>query len=197
MQKPEGYDELQVGSWTPIELGGHKLIIKGAEERKSKSGMDMLVISFDFDKDDKQPGYFADEFAKDVRPDKKWPNSGTKYIMTTAADTGKASKDLKTFITSVEDSNKGFVTKWGDEFCKQFKGKKVGAVFGEVENEYNGKVTMRHELRWFCSVDNAKTAAIPAQKLLGNRTTSAAPAPAPGTESFMTIADGADEDIPF
>lgn len=190
MQKPNNYDNVQVGTWTPVELGGHKLVIKSVKEQESRTGKPMIVIAFDFDKTDKQPNYFADEFAKDVRPEKKWPSNGVKYLMVYDGRTNETSRDFKTFITSVEDSNKGFVTKWGDEFVSQFKNKKVGAVFGEVENEYNGKVTMRHELRWFCAYDKADSAAIPNPKLLKKS------APAPGTEDFMQVNDS-EEDIPF
>jgi hypothetical protein len=45
MNKPNGYDEVQVGGdYTPIELGGHHLVIKGVREEKSKSGKDMIVV---------------------------------------------------------------------------------------------------------------------------------------------------------
>ena len=196
MQKPNSYDEVKAGGeFTPIILGGHHMVIKNVEETTSKAGKPMLKISFDFAKNDSQPEYMMNEYKNDIRPDKKWPHSGTQYILTEDKE-GKCSRSFKSFITAFEASNKCEAI-WGEKFAAQFKNKKIGGVFGKVENEYNGKVTMRHELRWFCSVDNAKTAAIPAQKLLGNRTASAAPAPAPGTESFMTIADGADEDIPF
>ena len=48
MQKPNGYDEVKVGGdFTPIELGGHHMIIKGVREEKSKSGKDMLALQFD------------------------------------------------------------------------------------------------------------------------------------------------------
>ena len=83
MNKPNGYDEVKVGGdFTPIELGGHHLVIKGVREEKSKSGKDMIVVAFDTAKNDKQPGYFSDLFDKDIRPEKKWPNNGTQYILT-------------------------------------------------------------------------------------------------------------------
>ena len=75
MQKPNNYDETQAGGeFTPVELGGHKLVIKQVTETKSKSGKDMIVVFFDFAPDDVQPGYFTEQFKNDIRPDKKWPN---------------------------------------------------------------------------------------------------------------------------
>ena len=83
MQKPNNYDETQAGGeFTPVELGGHKLVIKQVNETKSKTGKDMIVVLFDFADDDKQPGYFMEQFQNDIRPDKKWPNQATQYILT-------------------------------------------------------------------------------------------------------------------
>ena len=195
MQKPNNYDDTQVsGSFTPVELGGHICTIKKVAERKNKNNGDMVVVLYDFATSDKQSGYFMKSFKDDIRPDKKWPHAGTAYI-NVEDGAGKCSKAFKTFITSVEASNKGFVTKWGEDFCSQFAGKTIGAVFGEVENEYNGKVTMRHERRWFCSADAAKEAAIPDPKYLnGNAPKKEAPKPA--ASSFMDVSSD-DEEIPF
>ena len=187
MNKPEGYEEVQVGGdFTPAELGGHHMIIKGVREEKSKSGKDMIVVAFDFDKTDIQPGYFTDLFEKDIRPEKKWPNAGTQYILTLDGQTGKTSKSFKSFITSFEKSN-NVECSWGADFSNQFKGKKIGGVFGIVEEEYNGKVSKRHKLRWFCEYNRADNAPIPNEKLLNN-------VPATGLQAPASIPD---EEIPF
>lgn len=189
MQKPTGYDEVQVGGdFTPAELGGHHMIIKGVREEKSKNGKDMIVVAFDFASNDKQPGYFTNLFEKDIRPEKKWPNAGTQYIVTLDKD-GKASKSFKGFITSVERSN-GFEVKWDDSFCAQFKNKKVGGVFGIVEEEYNGEIKKRHKLRWFCEDDKADSASIPNEKLLNTTSSSS-------TDGFVNVPAGSAEEIPF
>lgn len=124
MQKPNNYDETQAGGdFQPVELGGHKLIIKQVSETKSKAGKDMIVVFFDFAPDDSQPGYFTEQFKNDIRPDKKWPNQATQYILTEDAE-GKCNRSFKTFTTCVEHSNTGFTTQWGDNFGAQFKNKK-------------------------------------------------------------------------
>ena len=187
MNKPQGYDEVQVGGdFTPIELGGHHLIIKGVKEEKSKSGKDMIVVAFDFASNDKQPGYFSDLFEKDIRPDKKWANAGTQYILTVdSKDATKTSRGFKSFVTSFEKSN-GCEAVWGDKFCAQFKDKKIGGVFGIVEEEYNGEIKKKHKLRWFCEDAKADEAPIPADKLLTN------------ANSFAAIpANTTAEEIPF
>ena len=83
MKKPNNYENTQAqGEFTPVELGGHTLVIKQVEERRSKTNKPMIVVFFDFAPGDKQAGYFAESFKNDIRPDKKWPNQGTSYILT-------------------------------------------------------------------------------------------------------------------
>lgn len=161
MNKPNNYEETQSqGGFTPVELGGHKLVIKQVSETKSKSQKDMIVVLFDFAPDDKQPGYFTEQFKNDIRPEKKWPNQATQYILTEDQD-GKCSRSFKTFTTCVEHSNSGFATQFGDNFGAQFKNKKIGGVFGEQMDFYNGEEKKKRVLRWFVSSDKVADATIP------------------------------------
>ena len=195
MQKPNNFEVTQAsGDFTPVSLGGHHLIIKKVEEKQSSTGKDMIVVIFDMGPGDSQAEYFSKSFAADIRPDKKWPRNGIQYIVVNDSN-GNCSKSFKTFIVCVERSNSGFETQWGKNFGAQFKGKRIGGVFGEVENEYNGKRTMRHELRWFCADDKVDSARIPEPKYLDNTNrTVAAPA---NTDGFMAIPDTEEEEIPF
>ena len=196
MNKPNGYEETQAqGSFTPVELGGHFLVIKNVEEKKASTGRDMIVVYFDFAQEDKQAGYFAESFKNDIRPDKKWSNQGTQYILVDD-ENGNCSKSFKTFCTCVEHSNNGFKTQWGDNFCAQFKNKKIGGVFGEQMDFYNGEERKKRVLRWFTSTDKVKDAEVPAMSMTNaykNRPTSAVPS----GDGFMSIPDGIDEDLPF
>ena len=59
MKKPNNYEETQAqGEFIPVELGGHKMIVKQVSEKQSKNGKQMIVVLFDFAPDDSQPGYF-------------------------------------------------------------------------------------------------------------------------------------------
>lgn len=195
MQKPNNYENTQAsGEFVPIELGGHIMVIKQVEEMKSKTGRDMLKVSFDFADTDDQAKYFEKVFRDDIRPEKKWPNAGTTYILTEDID-GNCSKQFKTFTTSVEKSNPGFQVQWGDSFCQGFKNKLVGGVFGIVEEEYNDKRSKRHKLRWFRSVEGVKNAEIPDAKLLPAQNSQLPGQPV--GDGFMTIPDGLDEELPF
>ena len=83
MKQPNNYENTQAaGSFEPIALGGHKMVIKQVVERTTKNGDPMIVVLLDTDRSDVQPNYFSKMFADDIRPDKKWPNAGTVYITT-------------------------------------------------------------------------------------------------------------------
>ena len=123
--------------------------------------------------------------------------STTRVTSLTEDKDGNCSKSFKSFITAFENSNNcGAI--WGDKFAAQFKNKKIGGVFGEVENEYNGKVTMRHELRWFCSDDKVDGAAIPAAKRLSGNSSDTLGASSSGSDApDVNVSDGTDEEVPW
>lgn len=198
MNQPRNYENVQAsGDYTPVELGGHYLIIKQVSETKSKAGADMIVVLFDFDQNDAQAGYFTESFKNDVRPDKKWPNQATKYVMVNDSQTGETGRSFKTFCTCVENSNAGFETKWGDNWGTQFKGKKIGGVFGEELDFYNGKERTKRVLRWFVSVDKVADARIPdvseTKAYKDNKSVNAAIE----NGDFMNIPEGDLEELPF
>lgn len=200
MQKPNNYENTQAqGEFTPVELGGHRLVIKQVSETKSKNGKPMIVVLFDFAPDDVQPGYFMKQFKDDIRPDKKWPNQATQYILT-ENENGDCSRSFKTFITCVEHSNAGFTTQWGDNFSNQFKNKSIGGVFGPQMDYYNGKEREKRVLRWFVSIDKVADANVPdmsetqAYKNFKNGYPSGS---TQSNDGFMNIPDGVDEELPF
>lgn len=200
MQKPNNYENTQAqGEFTPVELGGHKLIIKQVNETTSKKGKPMIVVLFDFATDDSQPGYFTKQFKDDIRPDKKWPNQATQYILT-EDENGDCSRSFKTFMTCVEHSNSGFVTQWEDAFEKQFKNKKIGGVFGPQMDYYDGREKEKRVLRWFVSIDKVADAQIPEMsetQAYKNHINGYAPGSTPAGDGFMNIPDGIDEELPF
>lgn len=195
MDMPKNYNETKADGFTPVQTGGHHLIIKQVQETKSKSGKSMIVVLFDMADNDVQPHYMSDEFKSDTREQPKWPHSGTQYILTEDSDR-KCSKSFKKFILAFEKSNNCSAV-WGEKFSQQFKNKKIGGVFGEVENDYNGKNFWRSELRWFCEDADAEKAAVPDRKPLNNRPASAPATTAPTTEQNGFMAVPEDENIPW
>lgn len=197
MQKPNGYDEAKAGGgFTPVELGGHHLVIKQVEEMQSSTGKPMIKVSFDFAENDKQPKYFAEQFKDDIRPDKKWSNQATQYILVYEQD-GKTSRNFKTFTTCVEHSNTGFTTQWGDNFCQQFTNKKIGGVFGEQMDYYNGEEKKKRVLRWFVSSDKVADAQVPDMSETQAYKQYKQNGKIASTDGFMNIPDGIDEELPF
>ncbi len=201
MQKPNGYDEAKSGGeFIPVELGGHYAIIKQVTEMQSANGKDMVVVLLDFAAEDKQVHYHSDAFDNDSREERKWPYNGSKWIMVKDYnDSNKTSRDFKTFCTCYEKSNNATVQWGGKNWATQFKNKKIGIVYGEVESEYDGKVTMKHLPRWFCTWDAVKDANIPNPKYLDNNTTVSAHATTGKTvdDNFINVPEGVDESIPF
>lgn len=198
MQKPSGYDEAssQIG-FIPVALGGHTAQIKQVTETTSSTGKPMVVVLFDFVAPDQQAGYFTSQYKSDTREEKKWPFSGTRYIMVEDyADSSKTSRNFKNFITAVEESN-GYEVKWGGaNWAVQFKGKKIGVVYGEEEHEYDGKTSMRPVVKYFCDAKKAKDEKAPAPKYLKKKAASSTSTVQHG-DDFMNIPDDADEEIPF
>ena len=167
MLKPTNYDNLIVDDYSPIKLGGHYLEIIDVKESVSRSGNPLLVIHFDFAENDVQPGLFFKRYANDTRPEPRWPAQATFYIVPVNKK-NECSLGLKKFVVAVEQSNPGFKVNWieGPDFAKQFAGKQVGGVFGNLEEEYNGEYFIRRKLRWFCNCSAVPDAQIPKDKLL-------------------------------
>lgn len=165
IEKPTNYDEIQLNeNFTPIELGGHKGVIMGAEKYTSDfSGNTSLKVSVDTDKDDKQPNYFTDMYKNDEKEDKKWSNQAIKYV--SLKNDENCVKMLKSFITAVENSNPEFTYDWNKD-TTQLKGKKVGIVFGlEEYKAQDGQIKTIAKLNQFRSIDKVDNAPIPRVKL--------------------------------
>ena len=200
MQKPNGYDEARAtGERTPITLGGHYCIVKQVTETVNKDNKPMIVVLFDFCTPDPQNGMFTGIFTNDDRPEKKWPFSGSKYIMVNDfIDPSKTSRQFKTFCSCIEKSNNYEITWGGGSWGKQFVGKKIGAVYGEEENEYNGRRFMRETVKYFCKWDAVEKQPVPAPKYLQDAAPiPARPAPVPDAEGFLNAADALDDELPF
>ena len=207
MKQPNNYENTQAaGSFEPIALGGHKMVIKQVAERTTKNGDPMIVVLLDTDRSDVQPNYFSKMFADDIRPDKKWPNAGTVYI--TTEYNGKCTRNFKGFCTAAEKSTPGFKISWGDDFCKCLKNKPIGGVYRVEIGWYDNKETNQNKLAWFCEIDKAKDAEIPkpyetkdykerTKNASGNGPALAGAAMPTDSDGFMNIPDGIEDEIPF
>lgn len=185
--KPAGYDEVVVndGDFAPIQLGGHKLVIKRIEEI-SKGDYSYLKVSFDTAPDDIQPNYYMEQYKKDTRENKKW--GGVATIFPTDRE-GKTSKTFKQFCTSIERSNNSKI-QWGAYFEKSIVDKVVGGVFGEEEYvSASGEVKTARKLFWWRSTDSIADAKIPEKRTVDK--------PADSGTDWMNIPAGIENDLPF
>ena len=166
IKKPSNWDAVEVMEfdYTPIELGGHKGIIKNVEEYTSDfSGKKSLKVYVDTASDDKQPEYFAEQYKNDTRIDRKWSNSAIKYVP--LGEEENQIKMLKSFITAYENSN-NCQFDWNKNW-DQLTSKKIGLVFGadEYKNQA-GELKTVNKLREFRSIDKVDNIKIPKVKLL-------------------------------
>ena len=182
MLKPNNYDNTQsLGGFTPIELGGHILVIKKIEEVKSKTGKDMIKISLD-----------TDRWKNDTRENKRWGCIVNQLVLD---NEGNTSKGFKTFIEVVKSSNQGLTD---DKIFGNFpletnlKGKLVGGVFGREEylNSY-GESKFAIKCTGFRTVQDVRDGKVeaPKDKLL-----------APTTDynsGFDDVTPTDDGDMPF
>lgn len=133
MIKPQNYEEVQVyQSFEALEIGGHECVIMQMQEVQSQNGKPMLAILLDTAKTDKQPNYYQARYDADERPNKKW--GCVQRIMLDGSEFG--TRALKSFVQSACEANNVAEDKvdW-ENICKQFKGKKICAVFREEEYE--------------------------------------------------------------
>ena len=196
MVKPNNYDGVQeYGEFKPLELGGHICKIMSVEETKSGSGKDMLKIFLDI-AEGEQANYYAEQYKADSRAEKKW---GCIVYQLVEDKDGNANRGLKTFITSVEKSNKGFTVAWGDNFAACLKGKLVGGVFGREQYQNSkGELKFATKCVSFRSVDTIRSGVeVPNDKFLNGA--KQAVLQTPGTISPL---DGfeeiiSDDELPF
>lgn len=195
MKKPNNYETTQANrEFTPLKLGGHVCKIMEVKEMVSRTGLSMIKISLDIAEGD-QANYYADMYRANTNQDKKW-GCDMYYVVDESVDYG--TKNLKTFVTCVENSNNGFKVSWGENWGAQFKGKLVGGIFGREEylnNKQEKKMATKcMQLRSVSSIRAGVE--VPADKLLS--TTNVNPSNAkPMQDGFMDIDPNMPEEFPF
>lgn len=192
MNKPHDYENIKLSNYEELKAGGHKCVIKMAEEYKSESGKDMLRIHFDTDLGDTQPLYFTNRYKNDTSDNKKWRGIYNYYVQ--GDEFGN--KNIKALVTSVEESNPGAKVVWGDGFCNWLKNKKIGIVFRHEEYlGNNSEVKMSTKPMYVCSFDKASDQKVPATKLLAS-TPMTGRMSDQGTD-WMKVDGASDEGLPW
>lgn len=161
MNKPKGFDEAQeYGEFKKLPPGGYICRIMKLEEAKNKSGGDMIIAYLDI-ADGEYKGYFSDNYkarALKAPGNAVWGCRLWQNVLDST--TGLTSKGFKSFITSVEKSNPGFVSGniWGEKFITFFKDKTIGCLFNNHHyiSAASGKEATVARAARVCSVDTIK-----------------------------------------
>lgn len=184
-----------------LPKGAYVVKIVGAKQEKNKNNDGQhITIAFDI-AEGEYKGYWDQRFQsmKANNDDAKWPNDAIYYLTVPADGSPQYVHDnWNTFFADLEDSNNGFVF---DGDVKKLKGKLIGGKFHIEQTEYNSRVYNHTKLRWTCIADDVRNGTaeknMPQDKLLSSASSQASSAPAPGSDDFMNIPDGTDEELPF
>lgn len=193
MEPINGWNEIEeAGSFTPIELGGHICIIKGARCEKTKAGNDMLVVAFDFAQEDKQAGYFDNLFKIDKKrdPNAKW--KGTYYQ---GYGTETSTPFFKAFINRIIESNAGYQWYWDET---SLIGKKFCGVFGrEQYSNQKGELKFSTKCMSIRAIDDLDIVTVPNDKLLPEPTFRSEELPSKKNNYYTGDLDISSDDLPF
>ena len=206
MKIPSDYDTNKDYSTTREQItpGGHKCIIKYAEEGRSQSGKQMLTVQIETSFEDTQPGFFQKRFDADTREKKKWP--GNMYIV---LEGQYAENNINKFLSALDHSNPNFTLAPGAELDpRQLMNLKVGVIFREEEYEpqtatmtdlMNGIYPKTVRPAFWCGYDTAFDEKIPKPKTINKVETATATPTLGASYGFVNVPAGADETegLPF
>lgn len=187
------YEKTQAyGDYEVLPKGGYVVKILGAEVCNNSVGQ-YVKISCDI-AEGEYAGFYAKEYKAQQSEDKKWH---CNYLLNIPNDDGSekdnwTKRRFKTFTKALEESNPGYHFDWDEQ---KFKGKIAGGLFNEREYEKNdGSVGRATNLESFCKVDKIRSGdyKLPKDKILGSNNSSRA-----NSDDFMSVPDGADEEMPF
>lgn len=190
--KVKGYSDSQ-----RLPKGGYVLKVLAADIKQGSYG-DYLEVNFDIEEGDFYH-YYANDYKAQQNEDKKWRG---KYLLNVPKDDGSeadswAKRRFKTFTTALEDSNPGYHFDWDEA---KFKGKLFGGLFHEREFEkQDGTVGTFVTVGGVCSVDKIRSGDYKLPKDKALKTTNTQPTYVYGQSGsdFMTIPEGADNELPF
>ena len=133
-----------------LPIGAYECVIKDARlNHNEETGKNTLKISIDIASGEYKD-YFLKAYETDTRVDRKWNNNAVRYL----AYEGDNVAFFKGFITTIENSNIGYVWDWDET---KLKGKKVCGVFQYEEYEkQDGTKGIKVRLSKFRSLDKLK-----------------------------------------
>lgn len=184
-----------------LPVGAYVCDVKNVQYVAGDNGnSDRIDILFDIAEGD-QKDFFKKQYEANQSEDKKW--KGRKSIYVPKDDGTEQDEWTKNafakWVNGFEDSNDKYKWDWKEE---KWKGLKVGIVFGETGTVIEGKEILYTEPRFATSIAKVRDGSAPAAKFkakngyTGNKQSNIE-TPAPGSEDFMQIPEGSNEEIPF
>lgn len=181
----------EYGDYPMLPRGGYVCIIKGAKVEERNDGSQVIVMAIDI-AEGEYKGYYQQDLDRQTG-EKTWH---CRYWLNVPKDDGSErdewdKRKFKTFTTSLEKSNEGYVFDWDEQ---KFIGKLIGGLFNYREFETSsGTVGESPNLAQVRSVDAIRSGnyKLPKDKKL------ATPAPLPVTSELPDSFAAAEVDIPF
>lgn len=193
INKVENWDKVEAnyGESKRLKAGGYVCVVYACKQEQSKNtGKNMLVINFDIAEGEFK-GFYMNKYKNAPRDnanpqEPKW--QGKYYILLEGE--GYEGR-LKAFITSIEESNQGYVWDWNEE---NLKGKLFGGVFRDEEFLYNGQVLTSAKIWQVRSVKTIKDGEFEVPRMKELPQEEKAKLDAPFDNNFVSATD---EQLPF
>jgi len=182
-----------------LPVGAYECQIKNVQYVTGENGnSDRIDVLFDIAAGDYKD-FFKKKYDADESEDKKWKGRKSIYIPTDDGSErdGWTKNTFAKWTNAFEDSNNGYKWDWKEE---KWKGLKVGIVFGETGTVIEGREILYTEPRFAVSIDKVRDGSAPKAKFVaknGYTGTKQNTSNNAGSEDFMKIPEGKDEEIPF
>ena len=188
----------QTNNFEQLPKDAYVIKIMGAKEDTWGDGSKNIRIAFDI-AEGKYAHFYQNQFDRNTNEDKQWPFDAV-YTLNIPNDQSPEYvwRNWNTFFADLEDSNSGFVF---DGDLKKLKGKLIGGKFHNKQTEKNGNVYDHIVMKWTCvaeDVRNGKAGRLPNDKLIiRTGRTASKTSSASEMDGFLSIPEGAEEELPF
>lgn len=182
-----------------LPVGAYECQIKNVQYVTGENGnSDRIDVLFDIAAGDYKD-FFKKKYDADESEDKKWKGRKSIYVPTDDGSErdGWTKNTFAKWTNAFEDSNKGYKWDWKEE---KWKGLNVGIVFGETGTVIEGREILYTEPRFPVSIDKVRDGSAPAAKFVaknGYTGTKQNTSNNSGSEDWMKVPEGKDEEIPF
>lgn len=201
MKQFSGYEQAkeearQMGVSSQLPEGGYVAKVKDVRFEEGQNGnSDRIVIAFDIAEGDYKD-FFQKAFEANASEDKKWKGKATIYCPKDdgSEKDGWTRKAFARWTNAFEDSNPGYKWDWVES---KWKGLLIGLVYGKTGTVIEGKPIVYTEVHYPTSVEAIRTKDFKPAKMKKKNGYEENATPAVSSDGFMSIPEGAGEDIPF